>query len=105
MGVYRFLQQDRIWVDKEKVEHQVAEMGPRHCANVVRFLDRQAQQLAAQSALELACIPLPDSDTQAFLSVTADLDREVEQMFRDPAGWLRSTPLMTVLKNRAAEVA
>lgn len=99
------LDQAEIWIDGSGDEHEIAEMEPRYCANVVRFLARLAPQLAAADSLAMLSVRMPGAHTQAFDEVACDMADGFQRKATDPIGWLNDTPLMVALRARAGEVA
>lgn len=95
------LNQTETWTDATGAVHQVACMEPRYCRNVIAFLQRRVDEIAFTVGLSMARIGLPDEDTQAYLAVTASIDREYDRMTDDPIAWLNDKPLIKALQQRA----
>lgn len=97
------LNQDTTWTDASGTVHQIADMEPRYCRNVVAFLERRVDQIAILRSLSMTRTRLPDEDTQAYLDVTGSIDREYERMADDPLAWLNDQPLLKALRVRATQ--
>jgi hypothetical protein len=105
MGIYTLLHQDKVWIDREEVEHRIADMEPRYCANVVRFLQRQHDRLGSAALFEMTFMAMPNMDTAAFDSLDRATEAVQDEILGDSLKWLNETPLMVALAKRAAEVA
>lgn len=105
MRLYMLLQQDKVWIDRTDIEHQIADMEPRYCANVVRFLQRQHNQIGDAALLDMAFLPMPREDTAAFDAVDQAIQAEQCDILSDSLKWLNETPLLVGLSKRAGEVA
>jgi hypothetical protein len=99
MSIIDLLDQEEIWVDGQGVEHQITDMEPRYCANVVRFLLRQAEAIALAEDMAFLSVPMPDVDTVAFDSVMFDPDDPHKT--KNPQAWLMDHPLLHALSARA----
>ena len=97
------LRQDTVWVDAEGVERLVAEMRPRHAANVVRFIERRARWLHDGACAETLFWAEPNGE-QAGYAFQDEIDRLFE-FTSDPVRWVREQPLMRALCERAGETA
>lgn len=95
------LNQGETWTDATGAVHQIAAMEPRYCRNVIAFLQRRVDEITWVVGLSLARTQLPDEATQAYLAVTASIDREYERMGADPLAWLNDKPLIKALQQRA----
>ena len=97
------LSQGTTWTDATGAVHQIADMEPPYCRNVVAFLERRVDEITFALGLSMARTCLPDEDTQAYLDVTASIDREYERMADNPLAWLNDQPLLKALRVRAAQ--
>jgi hypothetical protein len=95
------LDQAETWTDALGIEHRIADMEARYCRNVIAFLQRRADEITLVVGLSLCNVRLPDEATQAYLSVTAGIDAEIERMSADPVAWLNTKPLIKALQRRA----
>lgn len=97
------LDQGETWTDATGTTHRIAEMEARYCRNIVAFLQRQVDQITWVAGLAIVGVGLPDEHTDAYLSVTAGIDAELERMHSDPAAWLNDKPLIKALLARAGQ--
>lgn len=95
------INQGETWTDASGITHQIADMEPRYCRNVIAFLQRRVDEITWVVGLSMARTRLPDEDTQAYLDVTASIDREYDRMADDPIAWLNDKPLIKALQQRA----
>lgn len=95
------INQGETWTDANGDTHQIADMEPRYCRNVIAFLQRRVDEITWVVGLSMARTRLPDEDTQAYLDVTASIDREYDRMHDDPIAWLNDKPLIKALQQRA----
>lgn len=99
MDIVDLLDQEEIWVDRAGVEHEIAEMEPRYCANVVRFLLRQAEAIAHADSMAILSVRMPDFDTIAYDDVMSGIGVD-EAAKADPVRWLQDKPLLRALRAR-----
>jgi hypothetical protein len=97
------LDQDQTWTDVHGTVHQISDMEPRYCRNVAAFLRRRADEIGEVRMWTMTCISLPDECSQAYLSVTDDIDREMARITSDPVSWLNQQPLLVALERRGNE--
>lgn len=98
----QLLDQADVWVDRNEVRHQIAEMDGRYALNVYNWLKSRAMQIGFHYALNLAGMRLPDEDTVAYLHVTDAIEREQARISEDPESWIKDKPLMRALIARVA---
>lgn len=103
MNLNGLLHQGEVWIDANGAKHRIADMEPRYCTNVSRFLMRQAGCIAVQMLFGPAYRPMPNPGTTAYDDASAALDVETDRIVSDPVGWVLSTPLLNALINRAEE--
>jgi hypothetical protein len=97
------LDQDEVWVDAKGVAHQITEMEPGYCRNVIRFLEQRAEAIAHQIAAYTASVPLPPIDTVAYDDVSTSIAADTAAAMRNPLAWLAQAPLLVALRQRADE--
>lgn len=97
------LNQGETWTDAAGTVHRIADMEAQYCRNVIAFLERRIDEITWVAGLSLAHSCLPVEDTQAYLSVTAAIDEEIERMHTDPLAWLANKPLIKALRQRAEQ--
>lgn len=117
IGTAVLLSQDDVWIDAKGAHHEIANMDPTYCGNVLRFLERRAQTLefrytVATSKLRMT-VPLDDDDR--FLMAMENYDdvrhatdpplgfgQEREAWLRDLNEWawerIRRLPLIEALQ-------
>lgn len=97
--------QGEVWRDKAGVEHRVADMEPRYCRNVVRFIEQRARlitELAAYGQLieHGHYVERFGIGEHAELAVEAGFEQEWAEQLSDPVGWLHRQPLVEALEQR-----
>ncbi|MFB7906565.1 hypothetical protein ACFC1T_09080 [Kitasatospora sp. NPDC056076] len=97
------LDQDVWWIDRDGARHRVSGMEPRYCRNVLRFLERQADEIADTHAWNLTTMTMPAGHTQAWVDVDRAMSSEFDLLGRGSLVWLREQPLYRALKERAEE--
>lgn len=92
-GMDWLLWQNTWWYPKRRPAIRIAEMDKTHRYNTANFLERQAFTIVRGQSWSMACGPQPSGDmaSDAF-------EAELDGMDRDPAGWLRDTPLLRALR-------
>lgn len=94
------MNQDTWWVDKRGRVHELATMDPRHRANLLPFLRRNAWHYNSQCWFE----HMRYAPTGHMSDGVADAMDAIEfELGLDPEEWLERTPLMTKLREYEAE--
>lgn len=99
LAIHEMLEQDRVWVSKDRVVHRIFEMDPGHASNCVRFLLRRAEGLHTYDGFgEVIKI----SRWVEVFGEPDDFDIPLaSDPGADPVVWLMSTPLVKALAAQA----
>lgn len=93
------LRSDEAWIDAGGTRHRVADMSPRYCATVARWLDMRARILHEGECDEATLLPVPNGEQAAF-----DCEGELYRLHSaEPRQWLDEQPLMRALRERAGD--
>lgn len=98
----QLLDQGNKWIDKEGVEHEIADMDGRYALNVYNWLKDRAETIGFRYELNLISTGLPPVDTAAYDDVTDAIEREQERIHNDAVAWLLDKPLLRALRARVA---
>lgn len=97
MSIIDVLEQDRRWLGQDGFPYLIEEMEQSHRINVLRFLERRAEQLYRQKAWRDAkedARYLRDAPDEVWTAWENQQGRELPQ---DPMEWLKSTPCVRAL--------
>lgn len=97
MSIIDVLEQDTRWLGQDGFPYLISEMEQSHRINVLRFLERRAEQLYRQKAFRDAkdeARYLRDAPDEVWSAWEAQQDRALPQ---DPMEWLKSTPCVKAL--------
>jgi hypothetical protein len=91
MSIIDVLEQDTRWLGQDGFPYLISEMEQSHRINVLRFLERRAEQLYRQKAWrdERILAGAPDE-------VWSEYERQ-RALPQDPMRWLASTPCVRAL--------
>jgi hypothetical protein len=91
MSIIDVLEQDQRWLGQDGFPYLISEMEQSHRINVLRFLERRAEQLYRQKAWR---------DERILAGAPDDVWGEYERgrsLPQDPMRWLASTPCVRAL--------
>jgi hypothetical protein len=97
MSIIDVLEQDAQWLGQDGFPYLISEMEQSHRINVLRFLERRAEQLYRQKAWRDAKDEsryLRDAPDEVWAAWESQQGRELPQ---DPIQWLASTPCVRAL--------
>lgn len=103
MRVLRLLAQDKVWTDNSGTEHKIVSMDHRYRSNVENFLLRRAKNLAVSVSMEYLRMPMPDVYSEAFDSISSEIEHEMDEATTDPEKWLNEQPLLKALRTGCPE--
>jgi hypothetical protein len=96
-----FLHQNRAWLDRDGVEHELAAMPTSYLRNVLAFLRRHAASLELHDAMCVLSGPFAPRGEMAQEDVGAMFDERA----LTPDAWLETTELVTRLRELLVERA
>lgn len=95
--VRALLHYGEAWIDAAGVRRPVAEMSPRYCATVVRWLEMRAVTLHTGECDAMSLIPVPRGEQAGF-----NFEDELYRLHSaQPLVWLDQQPLVRALRARA----
>lgn len=119
--IYALLNQDRQWISKDRVRHDIEQMSVRYKRNVIGFMESRARQFAtyyswgeiesvygAQAREIIGQIDgepvfgrlislAPEPGSMAADALDSAMNAEWEHQHNDPVGWLRGKKLVARL--------
>src|SRR5262245_15371328 len=99
-SIYVLLNQDKIWIDRQGVKHEVHKMDSNYRENILRFLLHRAEPLfwayAFGEAIHIDAIEAAFGPPDDF-DIPSVLDEYEQVRVFNYEKWLKTTPLMRAL--------
>jgi hypothetical protein len=101
LKTYRRFQNNQTWRDSAGYEWPIKEMENDHLLNTLRYVKRNAQQIAFLHGwgAMMAVGNGPNEHTVAFDTVEEGLRRLWTDQMSDPVEWIKTTPLVRAMNS------